>query len=274
MTRGGVMAQATDYVTDGEEVTEPSHPCDSPSQVTIPMFAGMRFIAISAFAAAAAASAALAGGRGESPVVVELYTSQGCSGCLQASAYASELAEREGVLLLSFGVDYWDYLGWEDTFAKPGFVERQRLYTERLENRHPYTPQMVVDGHVNGAGFNREFVDIAVAHCFEHIANSPSVSFSREDDQLTVAIGDGDSVDEDADVWLVTYLPGVQMVDIDRGENADAAMRHYNVVESIHRIGAWNGDDVTLTAPIISDRSHAVLVQRAHQGAMIAAAAE
>jgi hypothetical protein len=221
-----------------------------------------------------AATPAYAGGRGESPVVVELYTSQGCSGCLEASGYAGELATRDGVLLLSFGVDYWDYLGWRDTFARSEFVERQRSYTSRLDNVHPYTPQMVVDGHVNGPGFNRQFVDIAISYCFAHLVKSPPVDLARRDGALAVAIGDGDRPDAPADVWLLAFEPGAHEVAINAGENADAVMRTYNVVRSISRIGSWSGEAVQLDAPVNDGLSYAVLVQRPGLGAMLAAATE
>jgi hypothetical protein len=223
---------------------------------------------------AMAATPAVAGERGESPVVVELYTSQGCSGCLEASGYAGELAGREGVLLLSFGVDYWDYLGWRDTFARTEFVERQRDYTARLDNRHPYTPQMVVDGHVNGPGFNRDFVDVAISFCHEHLAESPPVTLERRDGALSVEIGDGERPDAAADVWLVAFEPGVHEVAINAGENADAVMRTYNVVRSIEHLGAWSGDAMRLATPASDALSYAVLVQRPALGGMLAAAAE
>src|SRR6185369_15752979 len=80
------------------------------------------------------------------PVVVELYTAQGCASCSEANVYAAKLAERPGVLVLTFPVDYWDYLGWSDTFAKPEYAERQKAYVAKLSLREPYTPQIVVDG--------------------------------------------------------------------------------------------------------------------------------
>ncbi len=220
------------------------------------------------------ATSSLAADRGESPVVVELYTSQGCSGCLEASAYAGELAEREGVLLLSFGVDYWDYLGWRDTFAQSEFVDRQRAYTERLDNRHPYTPQMVVDGHVNSAGLSREHVDVAISFCHQHLTASPEVEVTRRDGSLAVEIGEGQAVEGAADVWLVAYEPGEHEVEIKAGENAASVMKTYNVVRSISRIGAWNGDAVRIDAPAQADVSYAVMVQRPELGAMVAVATE
>ena len=79
------------------------------------------------------------------PVVVELYTAQGCAACGEADAYAAKLADQKGVVVLTFPVDYWDYLGWPDTFAKPEFSDRQKAYVAKLSLREPYTPQVVVD---------------------------------------------------------------------------------------------------------------------------------
>lgn len=242
------------------------------------MLAHMRlsplFAVLALGASPLAAEPAMAGGRGESPVVVELYTSQGCSGCFRASSFARELATRDDVLLLSFGVDYWDYLGWKDTYARPEFVERQRDYTKRLENIHPYTPQMVIDGHVNGPGFNQGFVDVAIAFCLEHLAESPPVSITRDDGRLAVEIGEGIAPEAEADVWLVAYEPGEHQTSIRAGENASQVMKTYNVVRSIDRIGAWNGSAVRVSAPADDDATYAVLVQGGRLGAMIAAATE
>src|ERR1700744_6314163 len=80
----------------------------------------------------------------KSPVVVELFTSQGCAACLTSDGLMSDLAGRPHVLALTFGVDYWDYLGWQDTFAKSEFTDRQRAYLKPLALRDVYTPQVVV----------------------------------------------------------------------------------------------------------------------------------
>ena len=80
------------------------------------------------------------------PVVVELYTSQGCGACADASGVVTGLAENEDVLPLIFSVDYWDYLGWRDTFAKPEFAARQQSYARRWDSAAVFTPQVIVDG--------------------------------------------------------------------------------------------------------------------------------
>jgi len=80
------------------------------------------------------------------PVVVELFTAQGCSSCGKANQVVADMADDKGVLALTYSVDYWDYLGWTDTFAKPAFAARQRAYAQRFSLRDVPTPQVVVAG--------------------------------------------------------------------------------------------------------------------------------
>jgi hypothetical protein len=93
----------------------------------------MRWAALSFLLLLAAPAAAAA----KPPVVVELYTAQGCASCGAANAFVAKLSERPGVLPLTFPVDYWDYLGWPDTFAKPEFAARQRAYVGPMSLREP-----------------------------------------------------------------------------------------------------------------------------------------
>src|SRR5258708_22673761 len=95
--------------------------------------------------AGVASSAAMARGAEAPPVVVELFTSQGCSSCPPADNFLGELAQRADVLALAFHVDYWNYIGWTDPFASKLATQRQRDYSQRLALRYVYTPQMVVN---------------------------------------------------------------------------------------------------------------------------------
>jgi len=203
------------------------------------------------------------------PIVVELFTSQGCSACVDANVFAGELTARDDVIVLSYGVSYWDYLGWRDTFAKPEFADRQRAYAFQLANRRPYTPQMVVDGHVDRTGFARARVATAVSHCQEHPLQGPALSATRADGVLSIALSSGDAPDMEADVWLVSYRPGESTVSVGAGENDGAAMKHYNVVQSVVRVGGWSGQVVEIEAVAEPGMAYAVLVQGAELGPML-----
>jgi len=107
----------------------------------------MRFLALISLCLTTLALPAQA----RAPVVVELFTAQGCASCGDANAWLGKLAERPDTLVLTFPVDYWDYLGWTDTFAKPEFADRQKAYVARMALREPYTPQVVIDGRSQAA---------------------------------------------------------------------------------------------------------------------------
>src|SRR6516164_10851500 len=95
----------------------------------------------------------------ETPVVVELFTSQGCSSCPPADAYLGELAARKDVIPLAFHVDYWNYIGWADPFATKQMTQRQRDYQRALNQRYVYTPEMVVNGEAHEVGSDRHGID-------------------------------------------------------------------------------------------------------------------
>ena len=113
------------------------------------------------------------------PVVVELFTAQGCASCGEANANLAKMAQREGVLALTFPVDYWDYLGWSDTFAKPEFTARQKAYVARLELREPYTPQVVVDGRAQAGGLQNEKVERLISQAAKGPHDPPDMAFIR-----------------------------------------------------------------------------------------------
>ncbi|MDB5429751.1 MAG: hypothetical protein JWP35_867 [Caulobacter sp.] len=206
-----------------------------------------------------------------SPVVVELYTAQGCSSCGKAGAIVETLAARKGVLPLTFAVDYWDYLGWSDTFAKPAFAERQRAYAKRLALREVYTPQVVVDGRAQAAGVHPERVGKLVDEAAALKRDPPQMVFQAGE---RIAVGSGRAPLGGADVWLVRYDPRVQEVAIKRGDNKGQTFVLRNVVRQLVRLGGWTGRPVSFKSPPAEDDnlSTAIIVQGAKGGRIIGVA--
>lgn len=204
----------------------------------------------------------------ERPVVVELFTSQGCSSCPPANAELIRLAKQPGVLALSFSVTYWDRLGWKDVFGHQEFTDRQAAYEPRLGERSMFTPQIVVNGRLSAVGSQSDAVAGRIAEARSD--RGPAVDLSASQ----VAIGAGEAPDGGADVLLVRYDPRVQTVAVKRGENADRALPHVNVVRSLERLGVWRGAAVRLDLPRAEPGLRdAVLVQTSNGGPILGAAA-
>jgi len=205
------------------------------------------------------------------PVVIELYTAQGCASCGEANSYVGKLAEKPGVLALTFPVDYWDYLGWPDTFAKPEFADRQRAYVARLDLREPYTPQVVIDGHAQAGGLQTEKVDTLLATAAQAPRRAPDMAFIG---LRRVDVGSGPVPRGGAEVWLVRYDPREQDVVVRKGDNRGQTVAHRNVVREIRRLGSWRGRPTAyrLPPPTEDGLATAVLVQGPEGGRILAAA--
>ncbi len=207
------------------------------------------------------------------PTVVELFTSQGCSSCPPADAYLGKLAGRPDVLALGFHVDYWDYIGWKDTFASPEFTLRQRGYAEALGQRYVYTPQMVVDGMGHATGSRVGDVERLIAAR----RDAPKVRVrlvGEPGGRLTVSIGSGQA-DRPADVWFVTFNRR-HSTEVARGENRGRRLTEYNIVRSVRRLGGWDGTAKQFTVALgeVDEDACAVLVQAAGLGEILGAASE
>lgn len=205
------------------------------------------------------------------PVVVELFTAQGCQACGTANEFVGDLAARKGVLPLTFSVDYWDYTGWSDTFAKAEFAERQRAYVDRLELDEPYTPQVVVDGRRQAPGVQTERVESLIAEAARSPRDPPDVKFIGE---RRVDVGSGRPPRGGAEVWLVRYDPREHLVEVKAGDNRGKKVSHRNVVREIVRLGVWRGRP---TAYRIRTRAEeglktVLLVQGAKGGRILAVA--
>ena len=203
-------------------------------------------------------------------VVVELFTSQGCSSCPPADTFLGELAERPDVLALSLHVDYWDYLGWRDPFASPAITARQRGYAAEQGTRSVFTPQMIVDGRISAVGHRREDVFAAIAQA---AAEEPRavVELTEEGGRLAIRITPAREGLRGV-VHFISYdHPKTQQ--ITQGENRGHTLSYTNVVTDWMTLGTWNGTEEVLTAPSPTmGRGVAVIVQDGPVGAVLAAA--
>lgn len=204
--------------------------------------------------------------------VVELFTSQGCPMCPGANALIAEIGAAEGdVLALSYGVDYWDEVyGWEDTFAMEAFTARQQAYVDAGDAHRVFTPHFVINGGPEKLRYSEERVRGAV----EAAASLPILleAATSPEGRITLTL-EGAARDSAAQVWFVTYHPGVATRLIESGPNAGREMTHYNMVRDIQALGEWRGRLMSLEAPAPADGlAAAVLVQDGPGGRILTAA--
>lgn len=181
------------------------------------------------------------------PVVVELFTAQGCAACVEANAVVERAAAEPGVVALTYGVDYWDYLGWTDTFARPKFAQRQRAYRSALRLRGVSTPEVVIDGRRQVSGARGAELEAAIGEEAARHVWPPQIEFRETGDK--VGVGSGRPPAGGAEVLAVTYTPGPQVVQVRAGENRGQAVRHVNVVRDVVRLGDWRGRPALFDLP-------------------------
>jgi len=208
-----------------------------------------------------------------SPVVVELFTSQGCSSCPYADAFLGDLAKRKDVVALAYHVDYWDRLGWKDPFSSAWASELQTAYSRAHGKRNNYTPQMIINGRTDEIGSRRSAVNTLIA--VEKTREQPTVGVTMADagdGQVKVSIGGMDQGVE-AEVVLLRF-DSAHTTPVGRGENAGRTLTNYNVVRERRVLGRWRGDADSFTVPAPADpatQGMAVLVQVRNQGPILGA---
>jgi len=199
--------------------------------------------------------------------VVELFTSQGCSSCPPADRAVAAISARPEILALSFGVTYWDNLGWKDTFAQKKFTDRQWDYAHGLGHGNVGTPQVVVNGRLDTVGQSVADIDQALRRA-TRAAGGPAVTL----EPARVAIA-GAPPARAAQVWLVRYDPNVVQVPVKRGENTGKTLPIKNVVRELTRLGDWSGGPKSYAVPAApAGLKTAVLVQAGPGGPILAAA--
>ena len=236
---------------------------------TLTTLLGSALIAVGLSGPAAAEDAA-------PPVVVELFTSQGCSSCPPAEAFLSELVDHDGIVALEYHIDYWDYIGWEDPYAEPVFTDRQRRYAAQLGSRYVYTPQMVVNGTAHEVGSDRSAILALIDQSRRLQHDNPVIDIApmTEGTKTIVLSISGPEPDAPHDIVLVTY-DATHRTEVKRGENRGKVLENRNVVRALAKIGEWRGGSMKKSvdlAGMAGDGGCAVLIQQPGSGPILAAA--
>jgi hypothetical protein len=199
----------------------------------------------------------VAGFATERPVVVELFTSQGCSSCPPANAYLNEMVkQRRDVLALAFHVTYWDRLGWKDPFSMEAATDRQSVYGRRFGDGS-YTPEMVVDGSASAVGSDRGEVGSAIENAKRNGRTAAAVNVTKNGEQVSIEVGAGSGQGR----ILLIGFDHEHTTAIPRGENGGRALTEANVVRSIRPIGQWSGAALRLNERFPEGQDVAVVLE-------------
>ncbi len=202
----------------------------------------IRFIAIALLTAAGASAQA-----GEPRAVIELFTSQGCSSCPPADELFATMANDPDIITLSLPVDYWDRLGWKDTFATPAFTARQKNYAFVRGDGRVYTPQAVINGSQHAVGSNRSAIDSAVTATAS--ALTVPVDVSNADGTVAISVGAAPGGLNTKGTVVAMPTLSARQVAIGRGENAKRKVTYTNIVREILPLGTWQGEPRDFTIP-------------------------
>lgn len=204
------------------------------------------------------------------PVVIELFTSLGCSDCPPADALLARISRADrDVLALDLHVTYWNDASWSDPYALQGADARQRAYAARRSPAEVYTPEAVVDGGPPFVGSDAGAMASAIAQAKARIATGTFIpaTIAGGAADLAVTIGSGSGA---GTVWLFGFSP-MRTTSVPRGENAGATVSEVNVVSSITRLGEWRGGAFKVRVHPPAGARFAVVVQQA-SGAILAVA--
>lgn len=204
------------------------------------------------------------------PTVIELYTSQGCSSCPPADALLAQIATRSDVIALALHVDYWDYIGWKDTFGDPAYAKRQRAYARAMGENMVFTPQMVINGTTAIVGSDAAALSAALAPVGGR--NAPVLHLSREGGTLSIRAKAAPDLAAPVAVKLVRYRPQSD-VSIGEGENGGRTITYTNIVTGWTDVGQWDGSNaLELDVDAAGKQAVVVLLQEAGPGRIVAAA--
>lgn len=182
-------------------------------------------------------------------VVIELFTSQGCSSCPAADKLLGEIAKDPTVVPISLSVDYWDYLGWKDTLALPGHAKRQRAYAGARGDRAVYTPQVVINGAAHVLGSDKFAIERAVKQARANGQQALPVTVTVADGKVNVDVAAAKLPVQPAEIWLCP-LTKQAPVRIGRGENRGQTITYTNVVRGWVKLGEWKGEALKVSKPL------------------------
>lgn len=200
----------------------------------------------------AASSAGFAVADDKAPkAVVELFTSQGCSSCPAADKVMAEFATDDDILSLSWHVDYWNYLGWKDTFSKSQFTDRQRLYAKTMHERQIYTPQVVVNGRDHTVGSRKRKIEglIETYNQSGRALNVP-ISVNITGEQMQIRIDEKSATQNHPTLYMV-YFNKTQTVKIKRGENRGKTITYHNIVRETQMLGMLKDGAISVDLPLM-----------------------
>lgn len=223
---------------------------------------------------AVAASLPLAAQEG-APVVVELYTSQGCSSCPDADAYFGELVRQPGIIAIGFHVDYWNYIGWRDPYSSKKFTYRQKEYAMSFRQTGVYTPQIVIQGRRGEVGSDRKAVGRMIADA-RRLKPSATVLLEKLGGNRLRAVVTAAAEGKGAEVWLA-LIDRRQTTKIPRGENEGKTLVNHNVVREWRKLGDVAEEKLELNLVAAGEKGEkrggaVVIVQQPKAGAIIGAA--
>ena len=203
-------------------------------------------------------------------VVVELFTSQGCSSCPPADEIIRKLVDEDNVIVLGWHVDYWDYLGWKDEFSRPENTQRQMGYRDRWNLRSLYTPQAVIHGEAQIIGSDERKVRMYIDQ-FQADGSPLDLNLSRTGNTANIRVSAKGSGLPAADIYFVKIIPETS-TEIARGENAGKTIKYVNVVEEMIWVADWNGRSTkSVSAPFDGGSDYVVLIQAKEFGPILGA---
>lgn len=211
----------------------------------------------------------------QTPVVVELFTSQGCAACPPADKLLETLADRDDVIALALHVDYWDYIGWTDSFGHAQFSNRQKAYARSKGRGSVYTPQMIIGGidEVKGSSTAQVTGTLGTHLSMKLTSNAVQISLSGTQGQdVIIEATAPEGLPYAADVQLVRYKDA-DSVDIMAGENEGRSVTYRNIVTSWQVLGTWDGvGPFRETVAVEGTDAVVVVIQEQGMGPIIAAA--